>query len=157
LLEFAAITSAWLIFVALQQHNRRRLFAGFVVTALLMQTYLAAMLMALQAAVVVLHTWRIDRRLFRAAVWGLGLCALSGLIYLMLLVANNLNPIVQLRAGLNNTPAQICSVPNPFGPLVVVFRAFRGSHTARRQQGRQHRQRTVRHRLELAGGGLHRQ
>ena len=115
LLEISAITSAWLIFVAIQQRNTRRLFVGLIVTALLMQTYLMAMLLAIQVFLMALYAWGMDRRFTKVALAGLVVCFLSGLSYLVLLYINDLNPATQLQTGLENAAMPTPSLPNPFG------------------------------------------
>ncbi len=115
LLEISAVACAWLIFVSIQQRNRRRLFVGFVVAAVLMQTYLMAMLLAVQVFFLVLYAWGVDRKLSKPAVLGFAVCVLSGLVFVVLLLVNDLNPITQLQSGLKNVATTPPSLPNPFG------------------------------------------
>ncbi len=70
-LEFCAVGAAWLLLIALQQNNPRRLLAGFIFTALVMQTYLASLALIAPAFLVCVGAflrkptlWRTLRRPF---------------------------------------------------------------------------------------------
>jgi Dolichyl-phosphate-mannose-protein mannosyltransferase len=81
-LEFASIGAAWLILIAFQQRNPRRLLVGLIFTALMMQTYL--MTMGLIALVFVAGGIALlkDRTLLKPFAIGFGVCAVSLVVFL---------------------------------------------------------------------------
>jgi hypothetical protein len=119
-LEFACVTSAWFVLIAIQRNNGRRMFAGLAITALFMQTYLVAMALFIQVGTACGYAliWggaRARRALARPILSGLGLCVLSAAIFAVTMYAANPHFLRDLQAGIDNTPAPIPSVPNPFG------------------------------------------
>ena len=65
-LEFCAVGAAWLLLIALKQNDPKRLLAGFIFTALVMQTYLAALALVVPAFLVCVAAFLRQPGLWRA-------------------------------------------------------------------------------------------
>ena len=119
-LEFGAICCAWLVLPALRTRAPRRLFAGFVVAALMAQTYLAAFALTAQVSVALLLAIAMSpaarsRAMRRAAVPGALLCAISIAFYGVILLKQQPSALQDVRGGLNKSADEPQSIPNPFG------------------------------------------
>ncbi len=111
-LEFGAVTALWLILPALQRHLPRRLLSGFLVVALVSQTYLASFAIMAQTfiAVGLGRVW--TTKLRRMALWGVAIYALSISGFLIALNVTHVDLSHRLSMGVTaHTPAPVPGTP----------------------------------------------
>jgi 4-amino-4-deoxy-L-arabinose transferase-like glycosyltransferase len=116
-LEAFATITAWLVFAGALARNPRRLFAGLALAALLMQTYLTAFGLGVQAALASLSTVGRgpSRAIRRATLAGIGLCALGILLYAALIVTSPDSGLSGVGRASERSLESPVSFPNPFG------------------------------------------
>ncbi len=101
-LEFCCVCAAWLIMPALAEHRPRRLLAGFVFTSFAMQTYLAAMAVAVPVTLCTATSCLLSPTLRRAArkpfAIGFAACVVSVLFFAAILLAQGASSVQDFSA-----------------------------------------------------------
>lgn len=80
--EFCAALVAWLVIIALQRRQSKRLFVGLLTAAIVSQTYLVAFGLIVQSGLAMMIGLR--RNLIRATVAGMGVCLIAVISFLWL-------------------------------------------------------------------------
>lgn len=116
-LEAFAVITAWLVFTGALARNPRRLLGGLALAALFMQTYLTAFALGAQVAVASLSIGgrRPPPAFRRAALMGIGLCALGVLLYAALIATSPDSGLSLVGRSSERSLESPISFPNPFG------------------------------------------
>lgn len=116
-LEFGAVASAWLLFLALKLGKPRQLLASFVATAIMMQTYAVALALAGQAVAACMVTPATTRKFIKVVAIGMGLLILAIAIQTIpfFLIKYAALPTPDPIAALGANYGQSSSIANPFG------------------------------------------
>ena len=117
-LELTAVCAAWLVLTALKRNSARRLIAGALVTATLVQTYLLAFGVAAQVVAAMLVAGARLRSLLKpAAIAVVILVASAGLFAVAAIASGSMSSLADgiSTAGFDKYPQMGPSLPNPFG------------------------------------------
>lgn len=116
-LEFFGCITAWMVWIGVMRRDAWRVFRGFALAGVFMQTYLTAYGLAAQAALA--GAWMRRQALrasgVRALAAGLALCAISAGAYVAVLLSDDGQGDVDVAAALTRSREAPDAFANPFG------------------------------------------